>query len=104
MFQQFCLILIERNTLEDMGAVSQHNPNVWWTSQLWIGLRFQPANATWQWTDGSDFDYENWHNGNFGDSEYCVSFITKSGTWWEWNAINCDEKIDDFICKIELSV
>ena len=41
----------------------------------WIGLYQDDDNAPWQWTDGSDFDFQNWRSDQpSGSDQHCVLF------------------------------
>lgn len=65
---------------------------------VWIGLRLQ--GATFKWTDGSPFEYENWDYGepnNHNDDEHCVE--VQSNYRRSWNDRHC-EFYNDWICQI----
>merc|ERR1719295_2266972 len=53
--------------------------------QMWIG-----GELNWQWQDGSEWSYTNWHTGepNAPHNEQCLHFYGGLGTW---NDLTCDE-------------
>ncbi|ETN79219.1 lectin C-type domain protein [Necator americanus] len=75
--------------------------------RVWIGAKRKSRNSNkWTWTDGSAFDYSNWHKGepnNSRGNEGCVEFfIEKTSGFPEksWNDIPCGRYLFYFICKI----
>jgi hypothetical protein len=53
--------------------------------------------GTWEWTDGSAWDYTNWKTNepNGGTTENCLSIYTTT----EWNDNPCDRLLP-YVCKI----
>ncbi|XP_063164849.1 C-type lectin lectoxin-Thr1-like [Candoia aspera] len=55
---------------------------------VWIGLSRVFQHRTWQWSDGSKFNYTNWNHGEPNNflmkNENCVELWTRSGEprWW----------------------
>jgi len=61
----------------------------------WIGLHDKNKNDTYEWTDGTPFDYENWYSGepDLGDED-CVEI----GTTDRWYDFDCTAK-RGVVCK-----
>jgi len=65
--------------------------------KYWIGLDDRETEGTWVWSNGDEFEYQNWGRGepnNWGGNEDCVASY-KSG---KWNDENCDGHYK-YICK-----
>ena len=70
-----------------------------WRGQPWIGG--QRNGSTFEWIDGSTFDFNNWNPNepnNFGGQENCIHIYTRNG---KWNDIRCNGKLT-FVCKRQL--
>ena len=69
------------------------------TSKIWTGgsKAKWPAN-TWQWTDGSAYDYFNWFITQPDNLESPVCIHIGGGSSHEWVDGNCKAKLP-FICK-----
>ena len=67
----------------------------------WIGGERDPGNPdNWRWSDGTDWDYDNWATdepNNNGDDEDCVHLSTRHG----WNDLTCSA-VRSFVCKIKI--
>ncbi|KAL2099694.1 hypothetical protein ACEWY4_004088 [Coilia grayii] len=68
----------------------------------WIGLKHNPVEGGYHWSDGSPVTHTNWGRGepnNHEGREECVEMVTNSnGTSW-WNDQNCNAH-QDWICMI----
>uniref|UniRef100_A0AC34GRD1 C-type lectin domain-containing protein n=1 Tax=Panagrolaimus sp. ES5 TaxID=591445 RepID=A0AC34GRD1_9BILA len=77
--------------------------------QTWIGLSTPDNNTSWEWTDGTPFDYKNW-----GMNEPDASGIQNCVVMWirqpcsdlnwdaaptEWDNLQCKRKILNNVCK-----
>ena len=71
--------------------------------KYWIGLSDLDKNDRFEWSDGTDFNYENWGSGEpnrYNGLEDCVELrIRSSGTW---NDANCYVS-RNFVCKKQMS-
>ncbi|XP_038821911.1 ladderlectin isoform X1 [Salvelinus namaycush] len=59
-------------------------------STTWIGGFDAVQDRLWFWSDGSEFDYQNWKKGepnNSGGREPCI--VINWGDEYRWNDINC---------------
>uniref|UniRef100_A0A3B4FI60 C-type lectin domain-containing protein n=1 Tax=Pundamilia nyererei TaxID=303518 RepID=A0A3B4FI60_9CICH len=69
----------------------------------WIGLRSNPIEGGYSWSDGTPLSHTNWGNGepnNHEGREDCVEMVSNAnGTYSLWNDLNCDAH-QDWICKI----
>uniref|UniRef100_A0A914YSI8 C-type lectin domain-containing protein n=1 Tax=Panagrolaimus superbus TaxID=310955 RepID=A0A914YSI8_9BILA len=79
------------------------------SSRSWIGLSTPDNNTTWEWTDGTPFDYKNW-----GINEPDGHGVQNCGIMWisqpdgsehpwanptEWDNLQCSAKILKNVCK-----
>uniref|UniRef100_A0AC35FJI6 C-type lectin domain-containing protein n=1 Tax=Panagrolaimus sp. PS1159 TaxID=55785 RepID=A0AC35FJI6_9BILA len=77
--------------------------------QTWIGLSTSDNNTTWDWTDGTSFDYKNWgiNEPNLPGIQNCVHMWTRqpcTALGWdaaptEWDNFQCNTKIFNNVCK-----
>ncbi|XP_005917437.1 macrophage mannose receptor 1 [Haplochromis burtoni] len=69
----------------------------------WIGLRSNPIEGGYSWSDGTPLSHTNWGDGepnNHEGREDCVEMVSNAnGTYSLWNDLNCDAH-QDWICKI----
>jgi len=73
--------------------------------KVWIGLNDLEEEEVWEWSDGSEVNYEHWapdESNNFSPGEHCVEIVAD---WWGdgrrmgwWNDFFCDTK-RSAICK-----
>uniref|UniRef100_A0AAQ4NVA3 C-type lectin domain-containing protein n=1 Tax=Gasterosteus aculeatus aculeatus TaxID=481459 RepID=A0AAQ4NVA3_GASAC len=69
----------------------------------WIGLRHNPTEGGYSWSDGTPLSHTNWGHGepnNHEGREECVEMVSSvngSRSWW--NDLNCDAH-QDWICMI----
>ncbi|KAF7653995.1 hypothetical protein LDENG_00075190, partial [Lucifuga dentata] len=72
-------------------------------SAKWIGLKHNPTEGGYSWSDGTPLSHTNWGPGepnNHEDREDCVEMVSnKNGTHSWWNDLNCDAH-QDWICMI----
>ncbi|XP_014906843.1 macrophage mannose receptor 1 [Poecilia latipinna] len=72
-------------------------------SSKWIGLRHNPIEGGYSWSDGTPLSHTNWGHGepnNHEDREECVEMVSSNnGTFSWWNDLNCDAH-QDWICII----
>ncbi|XP_063066766.1 macrophage mannose receptor 1, partial [Engraulis encrasicolus] len=68
----------------------------------WIGLKHNPVEGGYHWSDGTPVSHTNWGRGepnNHEGREECVEMVTTdNGTSW-WNDLNCNAH-QDWICMI----
>ncbi|XP_068430349.1 uncharacterized protein [Clinocottus analis] len=69
----------------------------------WIGLKHNPLEGGYSWTDGNPVSHTNWGPGepnNHEGREECVEMVSSTnGTYSQWNDLNCDAH-QDWICEI----
>ncbi|CAJ1070748.1 macrophage mannose receptor 1 [Xyrichtys novacula] len=69
----------------------------------WIGLKHNPIEGGYSWSDGTPLSHTNWGHGepnNHDGREECVEMVsTTNGTYSWWNDLNCDAH-QDWICEI----
>nr|XP_020506487.1 macrophage mannose receptor 1-like [Labrus bergylta] len=69
----------------------------------WIGLKHNPTEGGYSWSDGTALSHTNWGPGepnNHEGREECVEMVsTTNGTFSWWNDLNCDAH-QDWICMI----
>ncbi|XP_047425524.1 macrophage mannose receptor 1 [Mugil cephalus] len=69
----------------------------------WIGLKHNPTEGGYSWSDGTPVSHTNWGPGepnNHDDREDCVEMVSNfNGTFSWWNDLNCDAH-QDWICMI----
>lgn len=66
----------------------------------WIGLEWKEN--SYQWSDGSEFDYENWNAGEPNHwNEICAIMMSELGksNHEKWYDVHCHSQFDSFICK-----
>ncbi|XP_026210056.1 LOW QUALITY PROTEIN: macrophage mannose receptor 1 [Anabas testudineus] len=72
-------------------------------SSKWIGLKSNPLEGGYSWSDGTPLSHTNWGEGepnNHEGREDCVEMVTATnGTYSWWNDLNCDAH-QDWICMI----
>lgn len=80
-----------------------------WDGGMWTGLTDSNELGTFEWTDGTPLDYNNWAPGRpyQATSTTCVDFYPdwfagqNPDPWYNhWdNGMPCDSKLRGFICK-----
>ncbi|KAK2908599.1 hypothetical protein Q8A67_004436 [Cirrhinus molitorella] len=68
------------------------------STRTWIGAHDATKAFVWFWSDGSKFEYSDWHTGepnNGGEAERCVEM--GYGDEKRWNDAHCDTELS-FIC------
>ncbi|XP_030005898.1 macrophage mannose receptor 1 [Sphaeramia orbicularis] len=69
----------------------------------WIGLKHNPTEGGFSWSDGTPLSHTNWGHGepnNHEGREDCVEMVSSTnGTHSWWNDLNCDAH-QDWICMI----
>uniref|UniRef100_A0A3Q3FSL0 C-type lectin domain-containing protein n=1 Tax=Labrus bergylta TaxID=56723 RepID=A0A3Q3FSL0_9LABR len=69
----------------------------------WIGLKHNPTEGGYSWSDGTALSHTNWGPGepnNHEGREECVEMVsTTNGTFSWWNDLNCDAH-QDWICTL----
>ncbi|XP_076014518.1 uncharacterized protein LOC143007034 [Genypterus blacodes] len=72
-------------------------------ARKWIGLKHNPAEGGYSWSDGTPVSYTNWGPGepnNHDNREDCVEMMSNAnGTHSWWNDLNCDAHMD-WVCMI----
>ncbi|XP_061589669.1 macrophage mannose receptor 1 [Cololabis saira] len=72
-------------------------------SSKWIGLKHNPTEGGYSWSDGTPLSHTNWGYGepnNHEGREECVEMVSSNnGTHSWWNDLNCDAH-QDWICMI----
>ncbi|XP_023136670.3 macrophage mannose receptor 1 [Amphiprion ocellaris] len=72
-------------------------------SSKWIGLKHNPTEGGYSWSDGTPLSHTNWGYGepnNHEGREECVEMVSSTnGTQSWWNDLNCDAH-QDWICMI----
>ncbi|CAB3985203.1 macrophage mannose receptor 1-like, partial [Paramuricea clavata] len=69
-----------------------------YSSSFWIGLNDLDTEATYKWTDGSNYYYANWNNREPNDymrQENCIHLLRYNG---KWNDQHCQYKYP-YVCK-----
>ncbi|XP_046894040.1 ladderlectin-like [Hypomesus transpacificus] len=71
-------------------------------SYVWLGGSDAVENQAWFWSDGSRFEYQNWHRGepnNVRNREHCM--MMNFGGEYRWNDVPCGNHYR-FICSLKL--
>lgn len=66
---------------------------------VWIGGK--RTGSSFQWLDGTPFDYKNWMGGepnNYGGREYCLFFNWNRNNLGQWNDYHCEPTFP-YVCK-----
>lgn len=91
------LVSIHSQTEEELLAMYSKG------SSKWIGLKHNPTEGGYSWSDGSALSHTNWGVGepnNHDGREECVEMVSSTnGTFSWWNDLNCDAH-QDWICMI----
>uniref|UniRef100_A0AAX7SPA5 C-type lectin domain-containing protein n=1 Tax=Astatotilapia calliptera TaxID=8154 RepID=A0AAX7SPA5_ASTCA len=73
----------------------------------WIGLRSNPIEGGYSWSDGTPLSHTNWGDGepnNHEGREDCVEMVSNAnGTYSLWNDLNCDAH-QDWISRAVLQI
>uniref|UniRef100_A0A914XZ52 C-type lectin domain-containing protein n=1 Tax=Panagrolaimus superbus TaxID=310955 RepID=A0A914XZ52_9BILA len=73
--------------------------------QAWIGLYSNDNSLSWQWTDGTPFDYNKWgvSQPDKPELQHCVQLFSSSNqcNWHvgDFNNFVCTIKLSSYICK-----
>ncbi|KAK0405204.1 hypothetical protein QR680_017853 [Steinernema hermaphroditum] len=68
----------------------------------WLGAFAPNKDNNFQWTDGSAFDFTNWHKGepNKPSIEPCLEMYQDTAPNWTWNNVPCDTpRLHVYVCK-----
>ncbi|XP_042365609.1 macrophage mannose receptor 1 [Plectropomus leopardus] len=91
--------LISIHTQQEEEFVSLYSK----ASSKWIGLKHNPTEGGYSWSDGTPLSHTNWGSGepnNHEGREECVEMVSSTnGTISWWNDLNCDAH-QDWICMI----
>uniref|UniRef100_A0A665UF68 C-type lectin domain-containing protein n=1 Tax=Echeneis naucrates TaxID=173247 RepID=A0A665UF68_ECHNA len=87
-----------------IGTLDSSHFDIWiGLSTLWIGLKHNPTEGGYSWSDGTPLSHTNWGSGepnNHDNREECVEMVSSTnGTISWWNDLNCDAH-QDWICMI----
>lgn len=66
----------------DPNANKKNEYKDWFS--LAVGASYNNASSSWEWTDGSEMRYTNWHNGDYGRVDGCAYMRLPPpgvGTW-----------------------
>ena len=63
--------------------------------QVWTGLNDRSTEGEFTWSDGNEFDFQNWETGapSTSTADNCVKFTDGA-----WNDTSCTEA-EQFVCK-----
>ncbi|XP_067298921.1 ladderlectin [Pseudorasbora parva] len=78
--------------------VKKHSTGI---TRTWIGAHDAPQELIWFWSDGSKFEYNDWHTGepnNGGGAERCVEM--GFGDEKRWNDARCDTRLHFICCRV----
>ncbi|TNM92320.1 hypothetical protein fugu_019332 [Takifugu bimaculatus] len=91
--------LVSIHNQEEEEFLSQYSK----ASSKWIGLKSNPTEGGYTWSDGTPLSHTNWGPGepnNHDGREDCVEMVTNAnGSYSSWNDLNCDAH-QDWICMI----
>ncbi|KAL0965897.1 hypothetical protein UPYG_G00287390 [Umbra pygmaea] len=91
--------LVSIHNMEEENFLSMYTKG----KTKWIGLKHDPINGGYHWSDGTPVSHTNWGGGepnNHEGREDCVQMESNSaGTSSWWNDMNCDAH-EDWICMI----
>ncbi|KAM8828848.1 secretory phospholipase A2 receptor isoform 3-T3 [Spinachia spinachia] len=91
--------LVSIHNQEDEEFLALHSKG----TSKWIGLKHNPTEGGYSWSDGTPLSHTNWGHGepnNHEGREECVEMVSStngSRSWW--NDLNCDAH-QDWICTI----
>jgi hypothetical protein len=80
------------------AIIGEYAPDYFTENDYWIGSDKFISQGTWTWTDGTNFDYNDWQNGKpQNQSGYdCIAITVKDGYW---NAQECFQP-KPFVCDV----
>ncbi|KAK2888177.1 uncharacterized protein [Channa argus] len=91
--------LVSIHSQEEEEFLSLHTKG----SSKWIGLKSNPTEGGYSWSDNTPLSHTNWGEGepnNHEGREDCVEMVSNAnGTRSWWNDLNCDAH-QDWICSI----
>ncbi|XP_006820459.1 alpha-N-acetylgalactosamine-specific lectin-like [Saccoglossus kowalevskii] len=74
-------------------------------NNMWIGLSDQEVTGVHKWTDGSNYTYSNWHEGQPDNdcgltcNGECTQFEVKSDFVDKWSKADCSDQ-KRYVCKM----
>ena len=96
--------IAEVNFLQSIIGKPKYGLRSGYSGWIWIGAKRAtqsgPSNVKFQWSDGSNFDYEYWDAGepnDYGGQEDCAHHYGKAGDG-KWNDRQCSLRFS-YICK-----
>ena len=79
-------------------------------NSVWIGMEDRETEASYQWSDGTNFDFTKWRIGEPNNSQWsgaepqgedCVHVYLRDDYVDKWNDAPCD-RLMPFICKMRM--
>ena len=74
-----------------------------YSKRFWIGGTDAAVEGSWLWSDGSDWDYENWIPGqpDSGRDQNCLA-MDQTGEYGKWRDVPCADSSSSYyaICRM----